>query len=130
MIYQRLLKMDLLLPKKSFFLFGPRSSGKTTLIHQQFPDATFYDLLDVDIYTELLRRPKIIEEKLILTSNETKPIIIIDEIQKLPKLLDEVHRLIEKFVNLVNYVLSSKVFCFCQKRAFFYLAQEAAEKLL
>ena len=68
MIYQRLLKMDLLLPKKSFFLFGPRSSGKTTLIHQQFPDATFYDLLDVDIYTELLRRPKIIEEKLILTT--------------------------------------------------------------
>jgi predicted AAA+ superfamily ATPase len=88
--------MNSLLQKKSFFLFGPRSTGKTTLIHQQFPNAIFYDLLDADIYTELLRRPKLIEEKLVLTS-ETTPIIIIDEIQKLPKLLDEVHRLIEKY---------------------------------
>jgi len=96
MIYQRLLNMNSLLQKKSFFLFGPRSTGKTTLIHQQFPNAIFYDLLDADIYTELLRRPKLIEEKLVLTS-ETTPIIIIDEIQKLPKLLDEVHRLIEKY---------------------------------
>jgi len=96
MIYQRLLNMNSLLQKKSFFLFGPRRTGKTTLIHQQFPNAIFNDLLDADIYTELLRRPKLIEEKLVLTS-ETTPIIIIDEIQKLPKLLDEVHRLIEKY---------------------------------
>lgn len=91
-MYTRVLQLPGLLAKKSFFLFGPRSTGKTTLIEKQFPGATFYDLLDSDVFRRLLQRPRILEEEL---SPET-PLVVIDEIQRLPPLLDEVHRLIQK----------------------------------
>jgi predicted AAA+ superfamily ATPase len=94
-MYLRQLNLIKLLNKKSFFLFGARSTGKTTLIAQQLPDAVIYDLLDNETYKKLLRRPKIIEEENLNSINGAK-IIVIDEIQKLPQLLDEVHRLIEK----------------------------------
>lgn len=57
----------------------------------QFPEAIVFDLLDDDIYEEFSRRPKALEEKI----KSKKQIVILDEIQKIPKLLDEVHRLIE-----------------------------------
>lgn len=91
MLYQRVLNLPLLLKKKSFFLFGPRSTGKTTLLREQFKNAQVYDLLDDEIYRRLLKRPKLIEEEW----SPKRPLVIIDEIQKLPGLLDEVHRLIE-----------------------------------
>jgi predicted AAA+ superfamily ATPase len=93
MLYERKLRLDLLLAEKSHFLFGPRSTGKTTLIAQQLKGAKVYDLLDDDIYVRLLRSPKLIEEE----NRNQENIIVIDEIQKLPKLLDEVHRLIHKY---------------------------------
>lgn len=93
MEYKRLLNLAKLLEKKSFFLFGPRSVGKTTLIKQQFSGAKVYDLLDADVFGTLLRSSKLIEEEFFKSKNR---LIVIDEIQKLPKLLDEVHRLIEK----------------------------------
>lgn len=89
-MYQRLLNIGHLLKKKSFFLFGPRSTGKTTLITTQLPQATVYDLLDADVFRRLLQRPSLIEEE----NRDAHQPIIIDEIQKLPQLLDEVHRLI------------------------------------
>ena len=89
-MYKRALKLSRLLKKKSFFLFGPRSTGKTTLIHQTLRKATIYDLLDTETYRRLLKRPKILEEE----NSAPKQLIVIDEIQKLPLLLDEVHRLI------------------------------------
>jgi len=92
MIYDRILELDKLLKKKSFFLFGPRSTGKTTLINRQLPDARVYDLLDYEVYRALLKRPKIIEEE----SIDPDQIIVIDEIQKIPGILDEVQRLITK----------------------------------
>ena len=92
-MYLRTLQISELLKKKSFFLFGPRSTGKTTLIKQQLPHAKIYDLLDAEVYTMLLKKPSIIEE--MITDNGQ--VIVIDEIQKLPSLLDEVHRLIEKY---------------------------------
>ena len=92
-MYQRILKLKNLLNKKSFFLFGPRSIGKTTLIHQQIPQAKNYDLLDAEIYRMLLKRPKIIEEE----CAGHHYLVVIDEIQKLPLLLDEVQRLILKY---------------------------------
>jgi len=89
--FKRLLNLPDLLKKKSFFLFGPRSTGKSRLIKDQLQSAVVYDLLDAQVYRSLVIRPKIIEER----CTDTNQIIVIDEIQKIPSLLDEVHRLIE-----------------------------------
>lgn len=78
--------------QKSFFLFGPRATGKTTLIQKTLKKAKVYDLLDSDTYKNLLKRPKILEEE----NRQAGQVIVIDEIQKQPALLDEVHRLIQK----------------------------------
>ncbi len=91
-IIPRILDVKHLLSMKSFFLFGPRSVGKSTLVRQQLKKAQVYDLLDDETYESLLRRPKIIEESL----DPEKSLVVIDEIQRLPKLLNEVHRLIYK----------------------------------
>ena len=91
MLYKRKLDLKQLLKKKSFFLFGPRATGKTTLIQQSLIRVKVYDLLDAETYRKLLKRPKILEEE-----NSRKKVIVIDEIQKQPALLDEVHRLIQK----------------------------------
>jgi len=92
MLYQRKLDLNSLLKKKSFFLFGARSTGKTTLIQQNLKNFKLYDLLDSDIYKRLLKRPKLLEEE---NRNIKNQIIVIDEIQKQAHLLDEVHRLIQ-----------------------------------
>ena len=91
MLYKRKLNLKGLLSKKSFFLFGPRSTGKTTLIQQSLKNAKLYNLLDSNIYTRLLKNPKLLEEE-----NTKNKIIVIDEIQKQVSLLDEVHRLIQQ----------------------------------
>ncbi len=88
-MYKRILDLTSLLKKKSFFLFGPRGTGKTTLIQHSLPDATVIDLLEIKTYREYLKNPSIISEQ------KLKPIVVIDEVQKLPEILDEVHRLIE-----------------------------------
>ncbi len=88
-MYKRILDLTNLLKKKSFFLFGPRGTGKTTLIKHTLLNATVIDLLEIKTYREYLKNPSIISE---LTLN---PIVVIDEVQKLPEILDEVHRLIE-----------------------------------
>ena len=92
-IVERLLKLDELLKKKSFFLFGPRSTGKTTLIQRQIPDSRIYDLLDARQFTRLTKNPNLLEEE----NRQDPRLIVIDEIQKIPSLLDEVHRLISQY---------------------------------
>lgn len=95
MYLQRILQLKDLLEKKSFFLFGPRSTGKSSLIqHQIRKESLIIDLLQGDIYLQLNSRPWILEE--LIHANNTFDYVIIDEIQKIPQLLDEVHRLIEK----------------------------------
>lgn len=92
---QRKLNLPELLGKKSFFLLGPRSTGKSTLIHQQLhKKAQIVDLLESDIYVRLSARPQELED--LVPAETERPIVVIDEIQKIPILLDEVHRLIEK----------------------------------
>lgn len=77
---------------ESVFFFGARQTGKTTLLKNLFPNTRYYDLLKSDEFERLSRRPSLLREELInLPSDE---LIIIDEIQKLPILLDEVHWLI------------------------------------
>ncbi|MGV8118861.1 MAG: ATP-binding protein [Candidatus Xenobiia bacterium LiM19] len=83
--------MKSILPHKSLFLFGARQTGKTFLIQHTLPGYRVYDLLDSNIYLSLSRDPGRLEQE--IRPGET--VIVIDEIQKLPFLLDEVHRLIE-----------------------------------
>jgi predicted AAA+ superfamily ATPase len=78
---------------KSFFLLGPRGTGKSTLLRHVFPTALYIDLLDVAVYTDLLTHPERLEARALPVAPAR---IVIDEIQRLPKLLDEVHRLIER----------------------------------
>ncbi len=79
---------------KSFFLFGPRGTGKTTWVKSAFPDALYLDLLESELYNDLLANPQRLEQLIRPGFNDY---IIIDEIQKIPELLNEVHRLIESF---------------------------------
>jgi len=88
-MFERILRLPELLKKKSFFLFGPRDTGKTTLIRHTLFEATVIDLLDTRVYRDYLKNPSLISEQ------QLKPIVVIDEVQKLPELLNEVHRLIE-----------------------------------
>jgi uncharacterized protein len=92
--YKRIIDLAGIAEKKSLFLFGPRQTGKTYLLRQLFPDAPYYNLLLADRFSQLSRRPSLIREELEAKSNLASPVII-DEVQKLPVLLDEVHNLIE-----------------------------------
>lgn len=95
MEYFRRLNLLELLAKKSFFLLGPRSTGKSTLVHQHLAEkAVLIDLLESDYFIRLSQRPQVLED--IISIHSQKKIVVIDEIQKIPALLDEVHRLIEK----------------------------------
>ena len=57
-MYKRLLPLQQLLSQKSFFLFGPRSTGKTTLVNECFPESPLYDLLNPELFSRLLRKPQ------------------------------------------------------------------------
>lgn len=91
----RLLSIDLP-ANQSAFLWGPRKTGKTTLLKEKFPGSIFVDFLRTDTYLEYTKSPFLLRERL-LAQNEraTKYPVIFDEIQKIPQILDEVHWLIE-----------------------------------
>ena len=77
----------------SLFLWGSRQTGKSTLLRMLFPDARYYDLLKSDLRMALQLHPSLLrEECMMLDEGE---LVIIDEVQKVPALLDEVHWLIE-----------------------------------
>ena len=78
--------------RRSLFLLGPRQTGKSTLIRQQLPDAFRIDLLENDTYLTLQRAPERLRE----WCASVDGVVVIDEIQKLPQLLDEVQLLIER----------------------------------
>lgn len=85
----------------SVFLWGARQVGKSTLVKKLFPNAIFYDLLKSDEYYRLMRRPQLLREELLSFDENT--LVVIDEIQKIPALLDEVHWLIVN--NGIRFVL-------------------------
>jgi predicted AAA+ superfamily ATPase len=87
----RTLDLRSLLAKKSHFLFGPRQTGKTSLIRDSLKGVKLYDLLDSSIYLALSQNPGRLAEEI----EPRARIVVIDEIQRLPILLNEVHRLIE-----------------------------------
>jgi predicted AAA+ superfamily ATPase len=88
---ERLVDLNALLEKKSHFLLGPRQTGKTFLIRNTLQNVRVYDLLDAEIFLVLSQNPGRISEEL----QPRDRIVVIDEIQRLPDLLNEVHRLIE-----------------------------------
>jgi len=95
MIYTRYLKMKL--PKgQSTFLWGARKTGKSHYLAKNFSDSITYNLLETDTYIKLLKRPYLLRQEIKALDKKhlLKPIII-DEVQKIPELLDEIHLLIE-----------------------------------
>jgi predicted AAA+ superfamily ATPase len=96
----RALDLAKLASRKSLFLFGPRQTGKTALVRHALPEARIYDLLDADVFLTLSRRPAQLGEEL----GPSDRLVVLDEIQKLPILLDEVHRLIEQ--RRIRFVLT------------------------
>lgn len=89
-VYTRLLPP----PKRSFFLFGPRGTGKTTWLKQAFPHATRFNLLNSQTYVQYLRNPN-----LLVSEVEALPKgswVILDEIQRVPELLNEVHSIMNE----------------------------------
>jgi predicted AAA+ superfamily ATPase len=78
---------------QNFFLFGPRGTGKSTWLKQQMPEALYIDLLEPDVYRSYSARPERLEE--VSGATEKGATIVVDEVQKIPQLLDVVHRLLE-----------------------------------
>lgn len=97
MILSRIIKA----PEQSFFLLGPRGSGKSTWLKATFPDAHVFDLLSEEIYQRLLANPGHFANE--LRAVPTGRWVIVDEVQRLPNLLNEVHRSMEK--QRLNFVL-------------------------
>lgn len=100
-MYKRLIT----LPKnRSFFLFGQRGTGKSSLIKNSLGgDAFVINLLDSKIYLELVSTPWKLREMVLARKDKTS-IVVIDEVQKIPALLDEVHLLIED--HQVNFIMT------------------------
>ncbi len=96
MRFQRLLNLKEDVRKRSLFVFGPRQTGKTHLLKETFPKSPFYNLLLSDLFLRVSQRPQMIREELLARPPKVGIPVIIDEIQKLPVLLDEVHHLIEE----------------------------------
>jgi predicted AAA+ superfamily ATPase len=80
-------------PKGSFFLFGVRGVGKSTWARDQFPDAHFVDLLDESRYQALVANPGLLA--LEIRDLPPRRVVVLDEVQRVPALLNEVHRAIE-----------------------------------
>ncbi|MFC1837601.1 ATP-binding protein [Thermodesulfobacteriota bacterium] len=79
---------------ETFFLWGARQTGKSTLLRQTYPDALWVDLLKSEEFRRYLEHPELLREE-IRQIGEPYPFVVIDEVQKLPSLLDEVHWLHE-----------------------------------
>lgn len=87
-MYNRILRFDVI-EEDSVFLFGARQTGKSTLLQQRFPNAMYIDLLKSEIYERYRRAPQLLRTDVGLLPKDR--VIIIDEVQKIPALLDEVH---------------------------------------
>lgn len=91
------------LPKYNFFLFGPRGTGKTTWLKQNYPDAIWIDLLEPDTFRSYSAYPERLRE--IVLAYPDKKEVVIDEIQKIPELLSVIHSLIEKKLK-IQFILT------------------------
>jgi len=91
----RVLNIDLP-ARQSAFLWGPRKTGKSTYLKSRFPHSLVYDFLQTDLFLELSKAPSLLREQLLAKEQEAlNHPVILDEVQKIPQILDEVHWLIE-----------------------------------
>ena len=98
-IISRFLKVE----KQSFFLLGPRGTGKSTFIKNAFPDALYVDLLLPDVFRNYTARPERLREA--VHAQKNKKTVVIDEIQKAPQLLEVVHSLMEERLG-IQFILT------------------------
>jgi uncharacterized protein len=96
-MYDRFLKAP---QRHSFFLFGPRGTGKSSWVQRSYPNAVYIDLLEDETYRRLLARP----ESLIEFLPSHPKTVILDEVQRVPNILNEIHRQIEK--RKIQFVLT------------------------
>src|SRR5581483_8154696 len=80
-------------PPESFFLFGPRGTGKTTWLRHAMPDALTIDLLQPDVARELTARPERLRD--LVRGEPSRTTVVVDEVQLVPEVLNVVHALIE-----------------------------------
>ena len=100
MNFKRIINFDSILTRKSVFLFGPRLTGKSTWLRNNFPNALFINLLEKKTFDDYANNPNALVSDLEIFKRKQVPlVIIIDEVQKLPYLLDEVHNQIEQHKN-------------------------------
>ena len=91
-------KRFLVLPdpgQETFFLWGPRQTGKSTLLKQRYPEARWLDLLNTDLFRRYAANPELLRQEIEAEGPPPGRQIVIDEVQKVPALLDEVHWLME-----------------------------------
>jgi predicted AAA+ superfamily ATPase len=91
-VYRRAFDIRDVVSHRSIFLLGPRQTGKSTLVREAFPEAAFFDLLEADTFRELSARPELLRQ----TLSPQQHVVVVDEIQKLPLLLDEIQLLIDR----------------------------------
>jgi len=83
-------------PGQSAFLWGARKTGKSTLLREHFPESVSFDFLKTDLFIEFSKQPSLLRQRLdAMTPARLAHPIILDEVQKIPAILDEVHWLIE-----------------------------------
>ena len=95
---QYIFKRSLVLPNagtETFFLWGPRQAGKSTLLRQYYPDGRWIDLLKSDKSRRYITNPEYLRQEIDAEGLDRNRQVVIDEIQKVPDLLDEVHWLME-----------------------------------
>jgi len=92
---RRMLNIDL--PQgQSAFLWGPRKTGKSTYLKEMFPQSLLYDFLKTDLVLEFTKRPSLLREQILAKDAAfLEHPVILDEVQKVPQMLNEVHWLIE-----------------------------------
>jgi len=92
---KRLLSLELP-QKQSAFIWGPRKTGKSTYLRQAFPDSLVYDFLKTDLVLDFMKQPSLLRQQILAQDHNLLDYpIILDEVQKVPQILDEVHWLIE-----------------------------------
>jgi predicted AAA+ superfamily ATPase len=92
------------LPGRSFFLFGPRGTGKTTWLRSVLPEALWFDLLRTQTFLELSQRPEIFRQRVEALPRGSW--VVVDEVQRVPSLLHEVHALIAERGRTYRYAMS------------------------
>ena len=89
---------------RSFFILGPRGTGKTTWLKNHYKEAIFYDLLNPSTYLRLQKNPELFRQEILAVPKDS--IVVIDEVQKCPILLDDVHHFLAQRDNKKQFILS------------------------